>query len=149
VILSNIKYLTPPIKPWDGEFGNNVREMSDRLFFQEIGDGASLHNAAQPFASHRQGICYLYEISQPIAPDFLRKLEAESLGVVTTNLMVPEQPAPLYKQARAALWAVLKSHAPQYAPSTPNELSQTNAFAIKLFRIEPSTVQKFDARGRP
>jgi len=143
VVLSNIRYLTPPIQSWDGEFANNVREMSDRLFFHEIGDSTAFYRTAQPFASHGQSICFVREASQPMDPEFASKLELNCVGTEKTNVVVQGRDVRFYKQARAGLWGKLKGLAPQYAPSTTTTISQTNTFVLTMYRLSPSAVKSF------
>jgi hypothetical protein len=141
VVLTNLKYLTPPIQSWDGEFIAETRMVSDRLVFLGS-DSPELAVAVKPFLGHSQSFCFLWEHSQPIDADLGDKIKSAATGFISTDLVVTNEDVRIFKMAKAALWSHLKGCAPQYAPRSSGHSPETNAFTLTLYRLPPSAIEK-------
>jgi hypothetical protein len=142
VVLTNFKYLIPPVAYWDGEFGSHASAVADRIMFHKISDLQELAAVARSLSNELTQVCFLREASQPIESTLVKRLETEATAVVRASLPVPPEGARLFKKARMFVWNLLGSRAPQYAPQFTGVAAKTNSFHVTLYRLPPEFIRE-------
>jgi hypothetical protein len=133
-VYTNIRYQSPPIASWDGEFLQNAAVVADRIIYSGIASLAdlknseSLHGREQPFAT------FLLEESQPYKSDLLEYLQSRGQPT-STNLPVPPESIAVFKTARQSLWKMMGKSAPVYTLGQTQTTNDSRRFNFTLYPL--------------